>query len=643
MADEEIVSGLKKIEDQIARQREGDSKQTGQLTESISKLRSENNQKSDGIVGTLTSSFEDNASEIAAGFVLQSKHHSFLKDKRMDKVDDEVLGLRSDLSEDNTSRKTLLQRIAAWVNPDMQGSKDRERDLENKLNFNKQLEFFGKMSKSLAGMVIKPIRATVGSISTFLKGLASGGMLLGLLAFLDSDMWKDWQKWIVDKLPGKIIKLKEAFKEGFFAGLEELAVQLGLWDKGIEDMTGSLTKAGIVALIASIGIGLVAMGAAFLGIKLALAAAGFITAGAGVAALVGGATTTAAAAGATTGAAAPERRPIQQGAMFEHEGKKYKFDERMQGGGKFVHEGGDKAGQIAGKDIQTAGREKLSGPGRWKKLMSKFKGLEKLANWGGGLGAKIVKPIAYVLTGYDVYNILMSDVSPKVKAAAATKALTALYGSVALTGIGMVAGAALGTAVGLPGIGTFLGAVGGAATGWAAGEYVGQNVFEYLFGDGSETKTGLKKQGMDPAAAVTTDPNASTITGGAKDAQLFGGSEGNDTLGVTARLAPKTTAASLATAISPSINKFGLGGDDLAMTQSPTPITPTPTPDRAGALSNRAAEKSAAASTAGQGNVAGTPIVNAPNIVTNNQSSTTVASKSISNPSPLLNAVNFAT
>ena len=80
MADEEIVSGLKKIEDQITRQREDGSKQTGQLTESISKLRSENNQKSDGIVGTLTSSFEDNASEIAAGFVLQSKHHSFLKD-----------------------------------------------------------------------------------------------------------------------------------------------------------------------------------------------------------------------------------------------------------------------------------------------------------------------------------------------------------------------------------------------------------------------------------------------------------------------------------------------------------------------------------------------------------------------------------
>ena len=276
MADEEIVAGLKKIEDQITRQREDGSKQTGQLTESISKLRSENNQKSDGIVGTLTSSFEDNASEIAAGFVLQSKHHSFLKDKGMDKVDDEVLGLRSDLSGDNDEQKSLLQRIAQWVNPDMQGSKDRERDLENKLNFNKQTEFFANMTKSLAGMVVKPIRATAAGIWTFLKGLAFGGALLGLLNFLDGDTWKDWQKWIIDVLPGKIIKIKDAFGEGFFKGLTELAIQLGLWNKGIEGIVDGLGNAGIAAIIVSIGFGLAIFGKMFKGIRAAMIAAGMM-------------------------------------------------------------------------------------------------------------------------------------------------------------------------------------------------------------------------------------------------------------------------------------------------------------------------------------------------------------------------------
>ena len=56
MADEEIVSGLKQVKDEITRQREDDSKQTGQLAESINKLRAESNQKSDGIVATITTS-----------------------------------------------------------------------------------------------------------------------------------------------------------------------------------------------------------------------------------------------------------------------------------------------------------------------------------------------------------------------------------------------------------------------------------------------------------------------------------------------------------------------------------------------------------------------------------------------------------
>ena len=163
MADEEIVSGLKQVKDEITRQREDDSKQTGQLAESINKLRAESNQKSDGIVGTLTSSLEKNAAEVASEFIIQRADHRWQKEAGITEVDDKVDELHGTVRGGNVERKSLLQRIAAWVNPDMQGSKDRERDTENKLNFDKQLKFFANMSKSHKGMVVKPLRATTAS------------------------------------------------------------------------------------------------------------------------------------------------------------------------------------------------------------------------------------------------------------------------------------------------------------------------------------------------------------------------------------------------------------------------------------------------------------------------------------------------
>ena len=211
MADEEIVSGLSKVENQIVRQREDDAKQTSRLAESIDKLRSESNQKSDGIVGTLTSSLEKNAAEVASEFIIQRADHRWQKEAGITEVDDKVDELHGTIRGGNVERKSLLQRIAAWINPDMQGSKDRERDLENKANTNKQTDFFARMAKSLDGMVVRPIRTTAAGIWTFLKGLAFGGALLALLNFLDGETWKNWQKWIVEKLPKKTSNNKGCF------------------------------------------------------------------------------------------------------------------------------------------------------------------------------------------------------------------------------------------------------------------------------------------------------------------------------------------------------------------------------------------------------------------------------------------------
>ena len=86
MADEEIVSGLSKVENQIVRQREDDAKQTSRLAESIDKLRAESNQKSDGIVGTLTSSLEKNAAEVVSEFIIQRADHRWQEERKMDEV-----------------------------------------------------------------------------------------------------------------------------------------------------------------------------------------------------------------------------------------------------------------------------------------------------------------------------------------------------------------------------------------------------------------------------------------------------------------------------------------------------------------------------------------------------------------------------
>ena len=153
MADEEIVSGLKNVENQIARNREDVNEQTRTLNDSINKLRSESNRESSGLVDTLRTSLKDNAAEVASEFIVQARDHRWQEQKRIDKVDDEVAEAadRAELSAIQTQGQLkqidqgiqgidpgpadeqqtgLLQRIAAFVNPDMMGSKDREKDLD---------------------------------------------------------------------------------------------------------------------------------------------------------------------------------------------------------------------------------------------------------------------------------------------------------------------------------------------------------------------------------------------------------------------------------------------------------------------------------------------------------------------------------
>ena len=218
MADEEIVAGLGRVESQLVQQRTEDSKQTSQLSETINNLRQENSQKSDNLANVITTGLERNASELASDRAILQENQSFLRETGITQVDDKVDNLTTATTTANTEQKTFLQQIATFVSPNNRGSKDREEQNETLLNRKKQLQFFANMSKSLKGMVVKPLRATTAGIWTFLKGLAMGGVVLAILNFLDSETWKEMQKSIAEDLPRMLEELKEAFfgKEGGF-------------------------------------------------------------------------------------------------------------------------------------------------------------------------------------------------------------------------------------------------------------------------------------------------------------------------------------------------------------------------------------------------------------------------------------------
>jgi hypothetical protein len=645
MADEEIVSGLKQVKDEITQQRNDSSKQSGQLTESINKLRSESNQKSDGIVGTLTSSFEDNAAEVAAGFILQRTHHSFLDREEMTETDNRVATLTTETTTANIEQKSLLQRIAAFVNPDMQGSQDRERDLENKANTNKQTEFFSSMAKSLAGMVIKPIRTTAAGIWTFLKGLAFGGALLAILNFLDGDTWKDWQKWIVDELPKKLATIKDAFvdEEGnitFFKGLKQLAVELGLVDKEVEGVANNVSNWGIAAIVVSIGAGLGLLWKAFKGIRGAMIAAGLVMP---LAAIPTGKQPQAKGWKGVFGGASgvePTKGTIP-GAM---PGETARPVVRDTPSGPWKHAEGPQAG----KEVSKAEAKRIK-PTVTGRPMGGVKGAFKPLTTVGKWSLKILRKIPWIgklFAVHDIMEIIDSKDGIATKTAAITKIIGGLGGSV----LGGILGGGFGSLLGLgifSPITGFFGTAVGAWLGYKYGEEMAalavaqfltkQNITAYdeVFA-GWDIYKG-KTAGGDPGSA---DPFAAlTPMAGKTGVPATGVPTGGEIPITRTTGKAKTTPASLAAAITPPPPQLGLGRDDVPITP-PTPITVAPKPDRAGAMTDWSVEKSAQAYNGGGAGVS-TNVIDAKTV----DASKTVYNyggnqKNIANPSPLLNAVN---
>ena len=634
MADEEIVAGIKQVKDEIVQQRNDGSQQTSQLSETINNLRTENNEKSDNLVNTLTSTIQRTEQETTSELAVQRSDHAFLRESGIANVDDEVSGLRGDLSEDNTSRKTLLQRIAAWVNPDMQGSKDRERDVENKLNFDKQLKFFANMSKSLKGMVVKPLRATTAGIWTFLKGLAMGGVVLAILNFLDSETWKEMQKSIAEDLPRMLEELKEAFfgKEGgFINGLKKLAEILGFDEKDAENLKFIKDHWGKIAIgliaLAAITPAILFGGAWRLGrwIFIAPLAALF----AKLAGLPG-----AMASGGLGTALKPPARPVPgvTPRTFTAGGQQYQVGPAPQPPPGTVgptrpivtpvSPGLAQAMGSAGVSpaIQAKGESRLNPQGGWQKFMERMKFSGQTAKWIG----RLAKGAGLGMLGWNLWDIWKPDskVEDKVKATVGQ-----LVGYRAAVAGAMLAGGAI-AAGGFPLWATIGGSVlaGGAA--FYAGDMIGQYLYEMLFGKPQSGKSKTFAEGV-KAQDAAENLGIGTEMGAAVPPMATAKMPSPVKLAAAVPTSGFEGAMDMPTAIGSA------GTDTLG-------VTPLPTSGAAVAAAGTGLNAASRAATSSIATGGGAPIVNAPNIVNNNQSSTTVESKKIANASGILHALNYA-
>ena len=607
MADEEIVSGLKRVENQVVQHRQDDSGQTNQLNDTINNLRIENSKKSDNLANVITTGLERNASELASDRAIQEENQSFLRESGVTRIDDKIDDLTSETASANTEQRTFLQRIATFVNPNMQGSKDRERDVENKLRFDTQLKFFKNMAKSLKDMVVSPIRATASTISTFMKSLAFGGALLALLAFLDSDMWKDWQKIIVEELPKKLIAIKDAFvdKEGnvtFLNGLKELGVQLGIWDKGIEGIKDSISNSGIAASILGISIGIATLGKMFKGIRGSMFGAGLM--------------------GAAAGAPKPKFATAAEG--FKGVGG---ADPLEQARGTVKTSGGTRpvvmsaAGNwtFAGADMKPT-TEVV--PKELQENVKVDKGGGKGPGTKSGLGRRalgILRGIPYIgrfLSIVDLLDIIDSNESIEKK----TQGIIGIIGGLGGSMLGGLVGTGRGAAMGLGFFSKLTGLVGGGLGAWVGYTYgdelAQQAVAQYLLGEKVTAYDGVIDN-WKSMFGMGSGGQSADILGGGGGASALIGSEG------AANLATQTETVSF-------------------IPTERADITPPAIEDIGGNLSSI---KAASEARKFGGNMAAAPsniVAPTSNIVNNNQSTTNVAAKKISNDNPIIRAVSFA-
>ena len=103
------------------------------------------------------------------------------------------------LSTDLQREEIALRRRTA-TSPSKRAELDEERrNLDKKNSF--LLRTISKGITSMKDKMFEKVKGAGRSIWAVLKGTLLAGFLVGLLAFLDSDTWKAWKKWISEEAP----------------------------------------------------------------------------------------------------------------------------------------------------------------------------------------------------------------------------------------------------------------------------------------------------------------------------------------------------------------------------------------------------------------------------------------------------------
>ena len=387
----------------------------------------------------------------------------------------ESLGLRA---EDNAKFQEGQKKIARAERNKAKvlGSKDAEEKADKKIRDARSNTLLGKIANKMTDIAKGTKEKVKGGIMGMLKGVAFGGFVLAILAFINSPYFDKTMKVLKDfivpglaflydnilapigRFFGMIIDFVDEKGKEYF-GIEglgskiasTLAALVGLFTVGMffaPFITMGLLKGGKWIFLAPLKLAFKGIALAFKKLtggvkateKMAQGAAKGATAATGAAAKGATAVTGAAAKGATvaaTGAAKSLAQPVKPGL-------------NMPG--------------------QPAARGKLSSvTGAVKDKFAHMKQFPRLLKV-----AKAIPILGSVLTAGQAVMILTSDKSVNEK----KKALGGLVGgTLGAAGLGMV-GAAMGSVI--PGPGTIIGGIIGSLLGFFSGEYIGTKLMSFL-------------------------------------------------------------------------------------------------------------------------------------------------------------------
>ena len=161
-------------------------------TNEILTKQSKDSAKPEGITGLLADSLKQNAAEIINDQKIQTRDEKHRKSMQ----------IRGEKHETKLgkSHSIDLAKVAKSITDEKTGARATERLRDSMRLIKNQTAWLKDISGKLGQMIPKPFRAAGKTIMGLIKGTIYAAMLVALLAFLESDYWKETKAFIVGPL-----------------------------------------------------------------------------------------------------------------------------------------------------------------------------------------------------------------------------------------------------------------------------------------------------------------------------------------------------------------------------------------------------------------------------------------------------------